>query len=635
MRRMALVLFIGLIASMMLGCEDVSPGEVQSVIDTVVSTVDVDATVQTAVQETSEANSSIETAVAEAIVSTQMASPTDTPTVTPTAVPVIQLPAATPIPPSATSIPSPTPTPIVAIPSPTSVPPPTPTESPTPTVLPTPSPTAVPTPTPVDLTLDQLVEQTSAAVVRVSSSSGVGSGVIFRLDGQEALVLTNEHVVGTASKVTIRVSDSIDFEGTVVSADIVRDLAVVKICCSTDFLRLEFASAGEVKLGKQVAVLGYPLGFNSLRVSQGIVSGLETEPSNSRDVIQTDAAINPGNSGGPLLLMNGQIAGINTYKVIASNSGIPTEGLGFAVSVSTIDEVINQMIAGSAASTIEPTPHPDVVSGKYVSPSYGYEINVPAGWALDNTDDSSILVWDEFAGSTISVSFSDQYPGYVDTANWRQDWTYVGDSWMDNFTIQSEGNIFTSYAQSDSSSLLGGIEYKATFEYEGVPYKDFTHIFYEAGRLWFVSIWVPSQIWSSPEYAEFRLAVQQTATSFNPPIPGTESSPAPATPTSIPPTATPVPPSPTPVPVVYETSLTPPSGIGELIDYQITPAVHRGHGVDTAFSILDATRIIDNCLVANAIIYYGDATNPAIVRVQRVCDFGAPEPMILLWWGYP
>ncbi len=363
------------------------------------------------------------------------------------------------------------------------------------------------------------MEASASAVVRVSSSTGVGTGVIFRITGTEALVLTNQHVVGNSETVTIRIDDSSDFTGEVLSADITRDLAVVKICCSAEFLALEFANPDDVKLGKPVAVLGYPLGFDSLRVSQGIVSGIESESENNRDVIQTDAAINPGNSGGPLLLMNGQVAGINTYKLIATNSGVPTEGLGFAVSVSTILQVVESMASGQTVAKAESTPHPKVENGKFTSSLYGYEIDVPQGWILDDSDQSQLTVWDEFSGATIRVQFLDNMPGYYSIVDWRQDWTYNGQSWQESVVKLSEGTIFTSYAGTDSSNTLQGIEYKITFEFESESYKDFTHLFYEADRLWFVSIYVPAEIWELPEYSDYRLAVQSAAVSFNPPLP--------------------------------------------------------------------------------------------------------------------
>jgi S1-C subfamily serine protease len=642
-------------------CEGTTTSDIESIAETILPTPDLDATVQAAISATTLSTDSLSTAVAAAISETATAQPahTSTPVVsTPIANPTadvrpVVLPQATISPtaiptPTSVALPTEIPTPTVVRPTATRVPPPStqttvstvissPTATTTPTATPSPVPTSTSTPTatPAPLSLDQLVEKSSAAVVRIASATGVGSGVIFRLVGPEAYVLTNQHVVGTSSSVTVRIDDTTDFTGDVVSTDITRDLAIVKVCCSSDFLALVFANPDDVKLGKTVAVLGYPLGFNSLRVSQGIVSGVESEPAKSRDVIQTDAAINPGNSGGPLLLMDGRIAGISTYKLLATNSGVPTEGLGFAVSVSTIVEVIESMISGVTATKVEPTPHPDTVNGKYTSPLYGYEIDVPTGWSLDNADQSALSVWDEFSGAVIFVEFSDDFPGYYSIADWSQDWTYLGQSWQDSIKNLSEGTIFTGYAGTDSSATLQGIEFKNTFEVDGELFRDFTQLFYEAGRLWFVSIYVPNSIWTSPEYAEYRLAIQFAAISFNPPVQGAAAIPAPATPTPTPLPATAISPTATPVPVVYEASFTAPSGIGEFDDLQITPPLHRGFAGYSDLTVLDANRNIYECITVNSVMYWGDDENPAIVRIQRVCDKGAPGPPILQWFGYP
>lgn len=541
MKRQLLISLALFTTAIVVACEDATLVEPQSAVEPLVPTVDIDATVQAAISATTLTTDSLNTAVAVAISETAAALPTPavTATSTETSVPTTPTPTPNPTPdvrpvvlpqetvsptavPAPTTIPTPTeiPSPTVVPPSATPIPPPpTALPSATPTQTATPIPTASPTATPAPLSLDQLVEVFAAAVVRISSPTGVGSGVIFRLVGTEAFVLTNQHVVGSSNSVTVLVDDTSEFSGRVVSTDISRDLAVVRICCSADFLAIEFANPDDVKLGKSVVVLGYPLGFNSLRVSQGIVSGLEAEPANSRDVIQTDAAINPGNSGGPLLLMTGRIAGINTYKVIATNSGVPTEGLGFAVSVSTIVEVIDVMASGSVVAAATPVPHPETVDGKYVSPQYGYEVQVPSGWSLDTSVPWAVTLWDEFSGATISIQRSTDFPGYVDIEHWRQEWTYLGLEWQENVINNGESTIFRSYAGNPGSSdMLRGLEFRNTYEIDGELFQDFTHLFYENGILWFVSIYVPNLIWILPEYSEYRLAVQAASSSFRPPF---------------------------------------------------------------------------------------------------------------------
>lgn len=636
MKNLILILVLVVALAVISACEEATPQNIQSAIATLAPTVDIDATVQAAIEATSENTNSLNTAVAEAISKTQEAEPATATAEPATATPsptIVVLPAVLPLPTVAPTQ-MPTPAPTVTAPTPTAVPVPT-TQIPTPAPLPTatPEPTIAPTATPAPLTLDQLVEESASAVVRVSSSTGVGSGVIFRLSGSEALVLTNQHVVGTSSSVTVRVDDSVDYTGDVVSTDITRDLAVVRICCSADFTALEFANPDELKLGKSVAVLGYPLGFNSLRVSQGIVSGLETDTSQSRNVIQTDAAINPGNSGGPLLLMTGAIAGINTYKLVSTSSGIATEGLGFAVSVSTILDVIDVMVSGQTAAQAEPTPHPATVNGKYTSPRYGYEVDVPTGWILDNSDETEVWVWDEFSGANIVVQFSDSYPGYYSISDWSQDWTYVGQSWQDSFSNISEGTIFTGYAGTASQSTLEGVEYKNSFEVDGEPYRDFTHLFYEDGRLWFVSIYVPTDIWTSPQYAEFRLAIQFAIISFNPPASGAATISAPATPTPTALPATAIPPSPTPVPVTYIATFTAPTDIGEQFLLTLPRAIHTSSFI-TDFRILDGQLVEDESVNVVQINWYGNEQSAGRVTVQRSYFSGQSGPHTIEYFGY-
>ncbi|MCH8911295.1 MAG: trypsin-like peptidase domain-containing protein [Chloroflexi bacterium] len=248
---MSLALFT---TAIIVACEDATLVEPRSVVGTLAPTADINATVQAAISATALSTDSLDTAVALAISETSAAqpAPTETPapaastptpnptvdvrpvvlpqaTISPTAVPTpTEIPTPTPVPPTPTQVPSPPP-PIVL-----------PSVTPTPTI--TPVPTSTPTATPAPLSLDQLIAVSSSAVVRISSSIGVGSGVIFRLVGTEAVVLTNQHVVGTSSSVTVLVNDFEEFTGNVVSTDISRDLAVVRICCSADFFALEFAN---------------------------------------------------------------------------------------------------------------------------------------------------------------------------------------------------------------------------------------------------------------------------------------------------------------------------------------------------------------------------------------------------------
>ena len=254
---------------------------------------------------------------------------------------------------------------LAAIPTPTLVPTATPTPTPLPTATPTPTPlpTATPTPRPTPTkdpaaSLSVTVKQVRPAVVRIQTSSVFGFGVIFETQGQTGYVVTNHHVVEGEVQVSVIVNDSTTYSGSVLGTDSVRDLAVVSICCAR-FQALPFGNAAALQPGNEVVAIGYALGLpGEATVTRGIVSAVRYDSTHRSDVIQTDAAINPGNSGGPMLSLSGEILGINTFRYDESQSGRPTEGLGFAISGTTVQQQIPTLLAGAPAPTPTPTPPP-------------------------------------------------------------------------------------------------------------------------------------------------------------------------------------------------------------------------------------------------------------------------------------
>ena len=236
---------------------------------------------------------------------------------------------------------------------------PTPTLVPTPTPRPTATPTPRPTPTKDPAAaLSAMVKQVRTAVVRIQTSSGSGSGVIFETQGRTGYVVTNYHLVEGDVQVSVIVNDSTTYSGSVLGTDSVRDLAVVSICCGS-FQTLPFGNAAALQPGDEVVAIGYALGLSGqATVTRGIVSAVRYDSTHRRDVIQTDAAINPGNSGGPILSMSGEILGINTFRLEESPSGRPTEGLGFAISGTTVQQQIPTLRAGPPAPTPTPTRRP-------------------------------------------------------------------------------------------------------------------------------------------------------------------------------------------------------------------------------------------------------------------------------------
>lgn len=171
-----------------------------------------------------------------------------------------------------------------------------------------------------------------------------GSGVIVRSDGY---ILTNDHVVGGADKVTVKLKDGRELQG-VVSRDPRSDLALVKI----DAKNLPAAKLGDsskVKAGSWAIAIGSPFELDQT-VTVGVVSaigrqGVASDGDETRfypNLIQTDASINPGNSGGPLINIDGEVIGINTLIRASFDRG--NIGIGFAIPVNTAKFVLDQLI---------------------------------------------------------------------------------------------------------------------------------------------------------------------------------------------------------------------------------------------------------------------------------------------------
>ena len=179
--------------------------------------------------------------------------------------------------------------------------------------------------------------------------TGTGSGVIFKKSGNKAYVLTNNHVIEGANKLTVSLHDGKTIEGKLVGADPLTDLAVVEISSSHVTKVATLGNSASLRAGETVIAIGNPLGEDLSRtVTQGIVSGVDRTVSmntsageSSINVIQTDAAINPGNSGGPLLTTDGKVVGITSMKI--SETGV--EGIGFALPINDVKPIADQLLA--------------------------------------------------------------------------------------------------------------------------------------------------------------------------------------------------------------------------------------------------------------------------------------------------
>lgn len=186
--------------------------------------------------------------------------------------------------------------------------------------------------------------------------AGEGSGVIYKKDGKDAYIVTNNHVIVNAEKIDILLASGEKVSGQLVGADTYSDIAVIKIDAEKAHSVAEFANSDSIKVGETAIAIGSPLGsVYANTVTQGIISSLsrtvtsQTEDGQtiSTNAIQTDTAINPGNSGGPLINIQGQVIGINSSKItsssLANNGGVSIEGMGFAIPSNDAVSIINQL----------------------------------------------------------------------------------------------------------------------------------------------------------------------------------------------------------------------------------------------------------------------------------------------------
>lgn len=187
--------------------------------------------------------------------------------------------------------------------------------------------------------LAELFRRFGSPMPREQETHSLGSGFIISADGY---ILTNAHVVDSADKITVRLTDQREFKAKVIGADRRTDVALLKIE-ATGLPKVTQGDPAVLRVGEWVLAIGSPFGFDS-SVTAGIVSGKgrSLQQENFVPFIQTDVAINPGNSGGPLFNMKGEVVGINSQ--IYSRSG-GYMGLSFAIPIDVAMEVANQLRA--------------------------------------------------------------------------------------------------------------------------------------------------------------------------------------------------------------------------------------------------------------------------------------------------
>ncbi|HKC29663.1 MAG TPA: trypsin-like peptidase domain-containing protein [Jatrophihabitans sp.] len=199
------------------------------------------------------------------------------------------------------------------------------------------------------------VHKTLPSVVEITTSTGLGSGVIIDQRGD---VVTNAHVVGTAKTFTVGLYGGKQlFHGSLVGVFAPDDLAVIRIQGASNLQPITFGDSSKMQVGDIVMAIGNPLGLAS-SVTEGIVSATGrtvTEPAEANspgatipDAIQTSAAINPGNSGGALVDLDGRLVGIPTLAAVdpqIGQGGSAAPGIGFAISANMAHNVATQLVS--------------------------------------------------------------------------------------------------------------------------------------------------------------------------------------------------------------------------------------------------------------------------------------------------
>ena len=249
-----------------------------------------------------------------------------------------------------------------------------------------------------------------------------GSGIIVGKTDDELLIVSNNHVVESADKLTVTFIDGSEAQAQVKGLDSDMDLAVIAVSLNdlSDDTKnaitvATLGSSDDLKLGEPVIAIGNALGYGQ-SVTNGIVSALNREITlengSTGTFIQTNAAINPGNSGGALLNMNGEVIGINSNKI----GGTTVEGMGYAIPITSASPIIADLMERQTRTKVaedevgyigislqEVTSQ---ISQMYNMPEGIYVVSVEEGSAAANAGIMKGDIITKFDGSSIS-SYSD------------------------------------------------------------------------------------------------------------------------------------------------------------------------------------------------------------------------------------
>jgi len=212
--------------------------------------------------------------------------------------------------------------------------------------------------------------------------TSAGSGVIFDVSTEKIYILTNHHVIDASSELSVSFFGDRNYPATIIGSDPNTDLAVITVERSeldedlfNRIRSIEIGNSDNLLVGEPAIAIGNPLGYNNT-VTVGIISALDrfiSEDLNSLSLIQTDAAINPGNSGGALVNSRGELIGINTVKISATD----VEGIGFAIPINSAIPVLDELIEKGYVS------QPFIgIKGKTITKEESEFYKVPVGVAI-------------------------------------------------------------------------------------------------------------------------------------------------------------------------------------------------------------------------------------------------------------
>ena len=227
-------------------------------------------------------------------------------------------------------------------------------------------------------------------------STGAGSGIIIGKDDQYLYLATNYHVVQNAKSLSVTFVDDKSADAVVKGYVENNDIAVVTVKLSdisddtlNEIKEIQVGSSDDLAVGDPCVAIGNALGYGQ-SVTVGYISALNREISASDEtvkVLQTDAAINPGNSGGALVNMQGELIGSNTAKY----SDTSVEGMGYALPISDVQDIINDLIAGKNVSNDGTTSGQAYlgISAQTITSQYAQLLNMPEGVYISSVEQGS------------------------------------------------------------------------------------------------------------------------------------------------------------------------------------------------------------------------------------------------------